>query len=392
MKIISLVFVLNALVHLNTYASNNFDIATEFEFESKILGEKRLILVSVPEGYQSSKATYPVIFLLDGLQNLRHVVGTTEVLTRTGSMPATIIIAIKSENRMKDFTPSFVADMRMSGGGKKFLEFLENELIPFIDSEYRTNDYRILEGHSLAGLFTAYTFMQAPDLFSAYAVMSPAFWWNKEELTAKLKLFLASNSDLDKTLFFGIGADDGYGMKQELKRFVIEIENSACNKIRWAHREFEGEGHMSAPLLINYYALKFIFNDIQLPKDILEKFNDSNFISHETGIVEKYGESARQTQEVYVKLGMNLMKQKNYKGAITVFQRNAQAYGANNYPQNYAWLAEAYEKNNDENNALRNYIKAYELSRNSGYGEGEKYRSKVEELKAYLGLSDEINK
>ena len=240
----------------------------------------------------------------------------------------------------------------------------------------------------MAGLFAAYTFIEEPNLFDAYIIMSPAFWWNKEELTLKLKSFLSSNPALEKVLYFGIGAKDGRGMKQELRRFVAEIERSRQHKLRWLHEEFDREGHMSAPLLTNYYALKFIFSDMQLPKDIRHNYSDSGFLAHEAGITKKYGESARQTQEVYVRLAMRLIKQKNYNGAITVLQRNAQAYEANKYPQNYVWLAEAFEKNEDLEGAIRNYKKAYKLSLNTGYGEMEKYRLKIEELKTVQSSFD----
>ncbi len=83
-------------------------------------------------------------------------------------------------------------------------------------------------------------------------------------------------------------------------------------------------------------------------------------------------------------LAMKLMKEKNYKGAITVFKRNAQAYDTNNFPPNYAWLAEAYEKNGNPEKALEAYQKAYDLSVQTGYGEKQKYHSRIEQLKQSL--------
>ena len=69
-------------------------------------------------------------------------------------------------------------------------------------------------------------------------------------------------------------------MKQELKRFVSVLE-ATKNNIHWQHKEFADEGHMSAPLLINYYALKFIFSDMKLPKSIWDNFSNSKFINYE---------------------------------------------------------------------------------------------------------------
>ncbi|ESP91424.1 hypothetical protein N483_17955 [Pseudoalteromonas luteoviolacea NCIMB 1944] len=386
MKVFKVVLWLSLILVASVQAGDDFSIAKSYEFKSKTLNENRKIVVSLPDGYASSDARYPVIYLLDGVQNLKHVVGSVDVLTRVGNMPPSIIVGIKSENRMKDFTPSHVAEIEESGGAKQFLSFLENELVPFIDSKYRTNKFRVLAGHSVAGLFTAYAWMQSPTLFDAYIVMAPAFWWNNEQLTRDVKAFLADNPTLEKTLYFGVGKEDGNRHSQ--KRFVEEIAKASQHKLRLAHKEFDDEGHMSGPLLTNYFALKFIFSDMKLPQAIRDNYSDAKFLAHETTIMEKYGELARQAQEVYVPLAMELMKQKNYQGAVTVFRRNAQAYEMNNYPQNYVWLAEALEKNNELAAAMKVYKQAYELSQKTGYGESEKYLIKANELKDALKSSD----
>jgi enterochelin esterase-like enzyme len=62
-------------------------------------------VVALPAGYASSNASYPVLYLLDGEQNIWHVAGSVEVLTRTGAMPPVIIVGVKSGNRMRDFNP-----------------------------------------------------------------------------------------------------------------------------------------------------------------------------------------------------------------------------------------------------------------------------------------------
>lgn len=125
MKLLSFLFGYTFLFHFCVaYADTSINIAKIIEIDSKILKEKRTIIVSLPEGYESSKAQYPTIFLLDGLQNIRHVVGSSDVLTRAGSTPKSIIIGVKSEQRMKDFTPSNMSEEKISGGGKKFLSFL----------------------------------------------------------------------------------------------------------------------------------------------------------------------------------------------------------------------------------------------------------------------------
>lgn len=364
---------------LRSQNQQTINIGFEFTLKSEILKEERQIIVSLPEGYEKGNDRYPVLYLLDGRQNIMHVSGSIEVLTRTGSMPPTIIVGIKSINRVRDFTPSKDPNNPNSGGGKEFLNFIQKELIPFIDSKYRTHPFRILEGHSLGGLFTAYALMEAPELFNSYIVMSPAFWWNKEEITLKAKDFFNTSSFQDQSIFFSIGTEDGYGMQQELKRFVDVIATHKPQGLRWKHQNIESEGHMSAPLLINYYGLKYTFSDLQLPKTLIKDFDIEAFYAHEKKIMNKYGTQAKQTAEAYVTLAFQLQNNKNYEGAIALLKRDAEAYPE--YPRSWSWLAKAYEANGQNSLALSSYEKALEKAAKIKFGEEKEYKAKIQELK-----------
>lgn len=359
-------------------------LATEYHMASAALGDQRTILVSVPEGYDASRARYPVIYLLDGMQNIHQAAGTRDVLVRSGDMPPVILVGLKSVHRSLDMTPSRMKGNAQSGGGAKLLAHLRDEVIPFVDRHYRTNSYRVLAGHSFGGLFCAYALTRAPRLFDAQIIMSPAFWWNHEEMTRAIGPFLRDHPKLHTSLYFGIGADDGQGMRQELKRFVEAVKADKPDGVRVGYREFDGEGHMSAPLRTFYRGVKFIFADLRLPDAIIHHFTTRAFLAHERMIRAKYGASARQTQDLYVPLGLHLMKIGDDDGAIAVLRRNAQAYAGNRYPQNNAWLASAYEKAGRTSEALAEYRRAYRLAVATGYGEADRYRRKIRQLGGHV--------
>jgi predicted alpha/beta superfamily hydrolase len=357
-----------------------FTIGQEFTLSSTVLGEDRPILVSLPAGYDSTTATYPVLYLLDGRQNLMHVAGSVEVLSRTGQVPKMIIVGIPSLHRERDLTPSAMEGFEGSGGGARFLDFIARELMPYIRRTYRTHPYAVLEGHSLGGTLTAYALLHRPDLFDAYIIMSPALWWNHEELTAQARSALDDPRVEDKTIFFGIGDEDGRGMRQELNRFVAVLAQEAPPGTRWDHEEFEGEGHMSAPLLTNYFGLKMVFSDLQLPDSIRMSFTQKAFLAHESAMADKYGTAAAQTGESYVTLGLQLMKDQRYRDAVTVLQRDAEVYDS--YPPSFRWLAEAQEKSGDLEAALKSYERALALSDENGQGDVD--RANITRLKALL--------
>lgn len=87
--------------------------------------------MSLPADYDATTTTYPVLYLLDGRQNMMHVAGSIEILSRTGQLPQMITVGIPSINRERDLTPSPMEGFKESGGGLRFLDFIAQELMPY---------------------------------------------------------------------------------------------------------------------------------------------------------------------------------------------------------------------------------------------------------------------
>jgi predicted alpha/beta superfamily hydrolase len=319
--------------------------------------------------------------MTDAEQNIKHTMGATNLLSRTGDAPPVIIVGLASKNRMLDFSPTKDQSnpKGKSGGGEKFVQFIKQELLPYIESKYRTHPYRILAGHSMGGLFAGYVLMQHPDLFDAHIVMSPSFWWNKEEMVAKAKTFFKQQIRLNKTVYFGIGTMDGYGMRQELKRYIEAIKQNPPKGFRFHHQEFEGEGHMSAPLPITFQGLRFIFSDMNFPKSLVENYSNKAFDTHQKNLIKKYGTAVRQTGEAYFDLAYALAKAKNWDGAAYVFQQNIKAYPRNIWAMDY--LGRVYIKAGKIDKAIATFEKAIKVSEKNGMGKIKYFKEKIAELK-----------
>ena len=172
-------------------------------FESRILRNRRDILVYLPVGYRRNRRLrYPVLYLQDG-QNVfdaatafSHVEwGVDEAaqrLIRKRLIEPIIIVAIANtgEDRIHEYAPTRgVIDeeakrkKRSRGLAKKYGRFLIEELKPYIDKTYRTKteaEYTGLAGSSLGGLLTMCLGLWFPNVFSRLAVMSPSIWWDKQ--------------------------------------------------------------------------------------------------------------------------------------------------------------------------------------------------------------------
>lgn len=364
-------------------------LGTYYTVKSEVLQEDRPIIVSLPEGYTEGETPYPVLYLLDGLGNIKHQVGTMEMLAEAGLIPPMIIVAIESLNRARDLTPSNAgqntfggagnAGIPQSGGAQKFIQFIEEELIPYVESNYRTHPFRVLEGHSFGGLFGVYTLMEKTELFDAYIIQSPALWWNKEEMTEKAKTFFELRTSLNKAIYFGIGGGDGWGMRQELLRYVDVIKDNEPKGLHWMNEEVGDEGHDSARLLLNYYGLKFIFSELRPSKKIYDNYSNAAFLEAEKQLMKKYGSRVRRPVTDYAKLGMELIENGNDLGAITVFERAATAYPK--YFDLLTTIARLYEKTEQNDKAIATFERAIKVSEKLKLGLKDDFQKEIDRLK-----------
>ena len=129
---------------------------------STILGESRVLNIYLPEGYKEKDTTkYPIIYVLDGSidEDFLHIVGIVQYnnFSWINIVPKSIVVGIANVNRRRDFTgpTNFEMDKQHAptgGGSAKFIKFIEQELQPFINKKYKSNNQNTIIGQSLAGL------------------------------------------------------------------------------------------------------------------------------------------------------------------------------------------------------------------------------------------------
>jgi predicted alpha/beta superfamily hydrolase len=111
-----------------------------------------------------------------------------------------------------------------SGGAPKFLAFIRDELMPFIDARYPTDTKdRVYWGDSLGGLFGCYVLFTKPETFNRYIIGSPSIWWAKEDVLKLGARYLESHTDLPATVFVGVGALEEVGPEMASYRMVTNV-------------------------------------------------------------------------------------------------------------------------------------------------------------------------
>ena len=244
------------LVATLSAASQDFPLTfgTHETLDSKVLGEKRDILVSAPPRPVSGM---PLLILLDGEWNLRNVSTAVSHLTANGRLPPMVVAGVVNTDRGRDLMPTFAGDKFAEGPSDRFLSFLADELIPKLASEYSIGKYRILAGHSNAGMFSLYAFIRRPDLFQANLALSPSFGLD-DRFVAQLAGALANPGPAPRFVFIGAGGDEEADISVGAMRFAKTFEGTPSADIEFHYESFPGETHGSVGYRAFYRALEVL--------------------------------------------------------------------------------------------------------------------------------------
>ena len=258
------------------------EIGYKYKLESKILNETRHINVYLPHSYNSTTHTqYPVIYLMDGDYNFHYITGLIDQLAVISErIPEMIVIGLSDKGRDSYMSYCTPYDKKNNPDGKSalFLEYLLKEVKPYVNSKYKTSDYDVLVGQSIAGLFTINTLIQNPKSFENYIAISPALWWNDFKAEKDLETFFKENKGIDKRLFLSIGNEKGMGVLGFQNKIDINTFSNTYYKkeplgLDYEFNIFKEENHNSVGLVSIKTALEKMFENFELPDETLTKIN-----------------------------------------------------------------------------------------------------------------------
>ncbi|MGF1532247.1 MAG: alpha/beta hydrolase [Bernardetiaceae bacterium] len=196
------------------------------------LGKTRRIAVILPHDYDhNTDRRYPVLYLQDG-QNLYEedapygTWGVDKHLERLGrsQKDGVIVVAIDhaESRRINEFNP-FDHPKFGHGEGRKYLQFILDELKPHIDKRYRTFPDRRstgMGGSSMGGLITAYAALHLPDVFSKFMIFSPSLWIS-HEIFQQARDFIPQEP---MRIYLYGGGDESLRLIPNIERFAFSIK------------------------------------------------------------------------------------------------------------------------------------------------------------------------
>ncbi len=202
----------NALVDKSTPDEpDDTETDPSFTVFSDSIGERYSVYVKLPKHYgRNSDEKYPVIYHVDGNAYFDQIATTVEGLYRKKRISIEpIVVGIGYGNaylmdslRYRDYTYPAVKseEGEVSGGGKEFYDFITQEIIPKIDSTYRTDtSNRTLMGHSLGGYFTLYALLRTTSKssgFRNFVAASPSIWYGDHYLANQFESLSTSENRL----------------------------------------------------------------------------------------------------------------------------------------------------------------------------------------------------
>ncbi len=333
----------------------NIELGKIITLSSKILNENRDIFVYLPVGYKQSKEKYPVIYILDARVNFIYGIGVVNFLSRIQHMPRSIVVGITNTDRIRDFTPIHEARSKTSGGANKFLEFMDKELIPYVDHNYRTHSYRTLFGHSLCGMFSIYTLFKKPEMFDSFISVSPYLQYGENYVVQFADSILFEQSEIRKSIFITLGDEPEYSEN------ISALKNILSNKAKKISLEIskrETENHASVPLKSLYDGLEFIFSDWGLNKETIDKGLEA-IKKHYYSLNQKYGFEVKPNEVQINAIGYQWLGKNKFEEAAKIFKYNVQLFP--NSSNVYDSYGESLEKQGLIAEAIKSYTKAVEL-------------------------------
>lgn len=376
-----LIFILPISTVFGQQNETDIHLGKSIAFHSKILNRDLNISLYLPNDYGTGVTKYPVLYDPNDFL-FKYDAGTVELLSIMNFIPRTIVVGTPGIQNGYVPTPYEQRGTEPTAADLT-LKFYREELIPFIEKNYRTANYRIVCSHSVGGLLTMYTLFTQPDLFSAYIASSPWFQTNDQYWLKNIDRMFKAESLQNKALFMTVGKDETDLTRSTYAELEKWMNAKDLKGLRWKSVWFEGVDHGSMVGKSLYDGLLYLFDGWRIPDSVMVSGDVAQIEGHLKTIAQKFPgiDQPAIPENRLNALGYRFISERSYDKAIAVLAFNTRLYPDS--PNTYDSLAEAYLTNGDRENAIKYYRLAVE--KNPGNSDIEKRilensKGKLEEL------------
>ena len=340
-----------------TVHNSNFDFVHQ-HIESELLNDSVKLVISLPEDYANSKAKYPVVYILDGKWFFSQGVSSQIHFSRFKMTPDLIIVGIENSVRQRRW---------YTRNSKKFNLFLENELIPSINKEFRTANERLLFGWEISGGFVIECLGATPNLFTGYLAASPGpidktFMDMYQYRYKSIDSLLKSDNISDSFLYFTTGKSD-YPAQYGVDNMVDLLNENQSESFRWTYKKLVEETHPTTAFKTIHNGIESYFRYYPVLRfstieDYISKGGIDYLELYYTNRKEKYNFSEERNTTDYLKTCKSIVFTAMSAGNYKVFDLHIKAFLPKNmlritHYNHASRFAEFYLKNNNTKMAMK---------------------------------------
>lgn len=232
-------------------------VGTNYSFNSELLEETRQIQIYLPVSYSETNDKYPVLYVLDGQLFFNSAVSLSQKFKQSKLTPEFIIVGINTSypQRFSHF----------SNGKKRFAEFMSAELLPFVESNFRTNSEKLFFGWEFAGSLGFNIMLNATIAFDAYILASPFPIWDEVDN-------LEHVSSINSICIFSVSPDE-YQVNHGTEKLDSWLSSKSIAGLNWSYLELSNEEHHSTGYSTLYHGLRSYFKYYpEFQEDSFKKF------------------------------------------------------------------------------------------------------------------------
>ncbi len=251
------------------------------ELPSRYLNTSRDIKIKLPKNYDpDSHVKYPVLLVFDGDYLFEPVSGQVHFQTYFEEMPESIIVGIvQGKERFYDGYYDELTGMPFESG-KRFYDFVQHELLPYIDREYNTSPFRVAIGHNtMANFMNSYLFTDEP-IFQAYINISPEY---KGTMSQNLVTRLGH---LKNDVFYYVATSDKDvpKLRDNIRATSAELKTLDTQMFTFYFDELQGDSHYT---LVTGALSKSLDKIFEIFKPLDEKEINEKVLTYE-GTLDEY--------------------------------------------------------------------------------------------------------
>ena len=389
-------------------AQNAINIGETYEINSKSLDQQIELQVYLPQGYAESEADYPTLYIIDGHWYFLSGVAIQESLRGDRMLPKMIVVGVNLVDRPYR--------AKLFNQWDSFIDFVESELVPYVDETFRTSEDRIVFGWENSAYMTSELILRKNSPFDC-AIASSGAYINEDSLRAL-------NLKEERFLYVAGSKKDIYTI-DGTDHAAETLESVEVANLNWEYQLFNEEEHESLAYASMYQGLRFFYHNYgSLVFGSIDEFNDKGGIQFLKQYFQDRGErfgistvidaptknsliwlawkrdrfeafdlfmnefedvlSTRRYASSYWqnRLAQYYLKYDSYEKAISFFER-----GINEYPDDrylaamYAGLGSAYFKSGNKKLAKKNLQESVEIARSQDDPKLEEYQQQLQQVR-----------